>query len=63
MHRNTFHLQLANNRHLIEKLLAFWENAIYFGNNIKTRMKRNFFKSQLLRSKTQWKILVTKIVK
>ena len=37
MHRDMFHLQLTNNRRLIESLPP-WQNAIYFGYNVKIRI-------------------------
>ena len=37
IHRDFFRLRLAKIRHLIENLPPPWYNAIYFGDNVKTR--------------------------
>ena len=46
MHRDTYRLQLTNNRRLIENLPP-WQNATYFGYNVKIRIYRNIFEYTL----------------
>ena len=46
MHRDIFRLQLTNNTRLIERLRP-WQNAIYFGYNVKIRIMRNIFEPTL----------------
>ena len=46
MHRDMFLLRLTNNTRLIEKISP-WQNAIYFGYNVKIRIKRNIVEPTL----------------